>query len=284
MIEKRGRIVMSKIIFLDVDGTLVDYEGRIPQSAVDAIRQARGNGHRVYICTGRSKAEVYDDIWNIGIDGMIGGNGSYVEDNGEVIMHRHITKEQAIRIVDWLNNNNLDFYLESNSGLYASSGFEEGAKKAIAEYSRRKGRKGDMTVKEAYPDMIYGGELYRDDINKISYVLKSYDDYIRTSKQFLDMQNGTWGGVNETALFGDIGLKNITKASAIEALLKHLNMTVEDTIAFGDARIDIPMLEYCNVGVAMGNGGEEIKKIADYITDDVNADGLKNAFMHLKLI
>lgn len=45
---------MSKIIFLDVDGTLVDYEGRIPQSAVDAIRQARGNGHRVYICTGRS--------------------------------------------------------------------------------------------------------------------------------------------------------------------------------------------------------------------------------------
>lgn len=37
--------------------------------------------------------EVYDDIWNIGIDGMIGGNGSYVEDNGEVIMHRHITKE-----------------------------------------------------------------------------------------------------------------------------------------------------------------------------------------------
>lgn len=84
---------MSKIIFLDVDGTLVDYEGRIPQSAVDAIRQARGNGHRVYICTGRSKAEVYDDIWNIGIDGMIGGNGSYVEDNGEVIMHRHITKE-----------------------------------------------------------------------------------------------------------------------------------------------------------------------------------------------
>ena len=98
------------------------------------------------------------------------------------------------------------------------------------------------------------------------------------------MQNGTWGGVNETALFGDIGLKNITKASAIEALLKHLNMTVEDTIGFGDAKIDIPMLEYCNVGVAMGNGGEEIKKIADYITDDINADGLKNAFMHLKLI
>ena len=60
---------MGKIIFLDVDGTLVDYENRLPDSAVTAVRRARENGHRVYICTGRSKAEVYPetvlliDIW-----------------------------------------------------------------------------------------------------------------------------------------------------------------------------------------------------------------------------
>lgn len=63
----------KKIIFLDVDGTLVDYENRLPDSAVDAIRKARKNGHRVYICTGRSKAEVYQNLWDIGLDGMIGG-------------------------------------------------------------------------------------------------------------------------------------------------------------------------------------------------------------------
>ena len=67
---------MGKIIFIDVDGTLVDYDGNIPGSAVKAIRAARANGHRVYISTGRSKAEVYQDIWDIGLDGMIGGNGS----------------------------------------------------------------------------------------------------------------------------------------------------------------------------------------------------------------
>lgn len=50
---------MKKIIFLDVDGTLVNYENHIPQSAAKAIRLARENGHLVYICTGRSKAEVY---------------------------------------------------------------------------------------------------------------------------------------------------------------------------------------------------------------------------------
>ena len=57
------------IVFIDVDGTLVDYENHLPDSAVQAIRRARANGHRVYICTGRSKAEVYENIWNIGLDG-----------------------------------------------------------------------------------------------------------------------------------------------------------------------------------------------------------------------
>lgn len=69
---------MSKVIFLDVDGTLWNYEGVIPESAKQAIKQARKNGHKVYICTGRSRAEVYQEIWDIGLDGMIGGNGSYV--------------------------------------------------------------------------------------------------------------------------------------------------------------------------------------------------------------
>ena len=61
-----------KIIFLDVDGTLVDYEGKLPDSAARAVRQARENGHRVYICTGRSRAEDYPYLWDIGLDGICG--------------------------------------------------------------------------------------------------------------------------------------------------------------------------------------------------------------------
>ena len=63
---------MSKIIFLDVDGTLVDYHNRIPESAAIAIRQARANGHKVFVCMGRSRAEVQPELWKIGLDGMIG--------------------------------------------------------------------------------------------------------------------------------------------------------------------------------------------------------------------
>ena len=277
---------MGKIIFIDVDGTLVDYEGNLPDSAVTAIRKARANGHRVYISTGRSKAEVYQNIWDIGLDGMIGGNGSYVEDHGSVILHRHISYEQCVHIVDWLHGRGLEFYLESNNGLFASEHFETAGEPVIQEYSRRKGlgSADAMTIRKAFPDMIFGGELYRDDLNKVSYILNSYQDFLDAKEEFPDLENNTWGGAGETALFGDLGGKNITKANAIRRLLGYLKAGIEDTIAIGDAKIDIPMLSFCNFGVAMGSGGEEIRAMADYVTDDVDRDGLYKAFVHLGLI
>ncbi|CVH77168.1 Putative phosphatase YwpJ [Clostridiales bacterium CHKCI006] len=277
---------MEKIILIDVDGTLLDYENKLPESAKMAIRQARQNGHKVYICTGRSKAEVYDYIWDIGLDGMIGGNGSYVEDNGEVIMHQLITAEQCKHVVDWLHDRHLEFYLESNSGLYASENFEVVADPVIKVYCQRKGKENtdQLTVRDVFPEMIYGGELYRDDVNKISFVLSSYQDHLDSITEFPDLKPGTWGGKGEIALFGDLGVKDITKAHAIDVLLKHLGAKKEDTFAFGDAKVDIPMLEYCGVGVAMGSGGDEIKAMADYVTDDVDKDGLYNGFVHFGLI
>lgn len=274
-----------KIIFLDVDGTLVDYEGKLPDSAARAVQQARANGHRVYICTGRSRAEVYPYLWDIGLDGMIGGNGSYVEDGGEVVMHQMMTGAQCRRVVDWLHERGLPFYLESNSGLYASTDFATGAAEAVREYSRRKnGEAGVMTVQDAFPDMIYDGNLYREDVNKISFVLHSYQDYLDAAAAFPDLKAGTWGGSGEAALFGDLGVKDITKAHAIDVLLAHLGAERADTIAFGDAKVDIPMLEYCAYGVAMGNGGDEIRAMADFVTDDVEHDGLWNAFRKLGLL
>lgn len=276
---------MAKILFIDVDGTLVDYENRLPASAVTAIRAARSKGHRVYLCTGRSKAEVYPNLWEIGLDGMIGGNGSYVEDHGHVVLHRLLTADQCRRVVDWLHSRGLEFYLESNNGLFASEHFETAAQPALVEYTRRKGGNTEgLTVRSMMPDMIYGGTLYRDDVNKISFLLKSYQDHLDSAAAFPDLQPGTWGGKGETALFGDLGVKDITKASAVRALLQYLGADAADTIGFGDAKVDVPLLNACAFGVAMGGGGPEIKAAADYVTDDVECDGLYNAFAHLGLL
>ncbi|MDW8767859.1 HAD family hydrolase [Streptococcus suis] len=279
---------MPKLIFLDVDGTLVDYHNRIPESAIRAIRQARENGHLVYVCTGRSRAEMQPELWEIGLDGMIGGNGSYVEHQGQVIMHQLLSEEDSRAIVDWLHERGLEFYLESNNGLFASENFRERARETLRIYSMNKGKTAEEVATQEVEDvmhgMIFDGQLYRNDLNKVSFVLDSYQDHLDSKEAFPQLVANTWGGRGESALFGDLGVKDIDKAHAISVLLDHLGASQADTIAFGDAKIDISMLDYCAVGVAMGNGGAEILAIADMITDDVEEDGLYNAFERLGLL
>ena len=274
----------KKVIFLDVDGTITNYSNQIPESTVKAIRQARENGHLVFTVTGRSKAEMYPEILNIGFDGYIGGNGSYIEMGSDVLFEEVLSSEDTREIVDWLHQKGLEFYLESNSGLYASENFSERGTPVMRTYSRYKGKEDaeTVTVESAFPNMIYGSNLYRDDLNKVSFILENYHDYVEAKNKFSHLKVGTWGGSGEKALFGDIGVANINKA--IDYLLHHLNISKEDSFAFGDAKIDIPMLDYCQIGIAVNSGGTEIKAMADYITDAVDDDGIYNAFKYFGLI
>lgn len=276
----------TKYIFLDVDGTLINYNGELPASAVEAIKDAQANGHKVLPLTGRSKAEIYDYILDIGFDGYIGGNGAYIEYEDEVILRKTLTSEEEEKIVDWLHERGLEFYLESNSGLYASENFRERGKQPMIDYATYTGddKASVFTVDTAFPDMIYGADLYRDDIAKISFILDSYEDYKAAIEKFPHLKVGTWGGDGEKAIFGDIGIQNITKATAVEMFLERTEADRKDTFAFGDAKIDNSMIEFCEIGVAMGSGGDSTKAIADYITATVDNDGLKKAFEHFELI
>lgn len=279
---------MSKIIFLDVDGTLIDYEAKLPASAAKAVDMARANGHKVYICTGCSKAEI--EQRNLcELDGMIGGNGAYVEDHGHVVMHQGLSKEDVKHIVDWCNERHLGFYLEANSGMYCNDYMLEQGPETMIKYAQGKGAdlsKAKESSKKFMDGFIHlqGEDLYRDDVNKISFILSRYQDHLDSQKEFPHLIANTWGGKGEVALYGDLGPTGITKRHAIEVLLDYLGADQKDTISFGDAKIDLSMFECCDYNVAMGNGGKEIKEAADYITTDVNDDGIYNAFCYLNLI
>lgn len=278
----------KKIIFLDVDGTLIDYHAVMPESAGKAVDQARANGHLVYICTGCSKAEVLSR--NLcELDGMIGANGGYVEDQGKVILHKSIPREDVRHIVEWCDARGIGAVLESNEGIFYSEIMKDQAREVYSKYAAGKGASFEEAWKKNehitdHMSFLYGEDRYREDVNKIDFVLSSYQDFLDAKKEFPHMVANTWGGKDEQALFGDLSPEGILKANAIEVLLKHLGRSVEDTIAFGDAKIDISMFELCNYSVAMGNAGPETKEAADYVTTDVNDDGIWNAFKYLNLI
>ncbi|MGN0056551.1 MAG: Cof-type HAD-IIB family hydrolase [Atopobiaceae bacterium] len=277
----------QKVALVDVDGTLVDYHNRLPQSARQAVDLARANGCLVFACTGRSLAEMKPVQDAVQLDGVIGANGGYVECRGEVLLHQSIPADVERRLVDWLLARDLAFYLESNAGMFASPNFREGARDAILAYGRGHGKAVDESqtdIDDLMPGLIYGADLYRDDVNKVSFALKSYQDHLDSQRDFPELAAGTWGGRGEQALFGDLGVRGVDKAVSTKLLLDRVGAKPQDAYAFGDAKVDIPLFQVCGYSCCMGSGGLEAKAAADFVSTDVEEDGLYHGFEHFDLL
>ncbi|MGO4956871.1 HAD family hydrolase [Luteococcus sp. Sow4_B9] len=267
----------SKILLLDVDGTLVRYDTSVPTSAAEAVRAARARGHEVFICTGRAKAEVYEHLWELGLDGMIGGNGSYIEHRGEVVHHQVLDVDVVEQAVAWLQDKGLAFYLECNSGLFGSEDLPEQA-------AERLGKTPDF-VRSIFPEMIHDTSRGHDDVNKISFVLPRGMELDELHRLFDGRARiGSWTAAGVEDEFGEIGQLGVDKGAGVRLLAEHLGRDVADMIGFGDARSDIPLLAACGTGVAMGQAPHELQALAHLVTAPVDEDGLAKAFTTLGLV
>ncbi len=278
----------EKIIFLDIDGTLCNDEGNVPVSAAEAIKKARENGHKVFLCTGRSKAEIYDFIMDIGFDGVIGAGGGYLQIGDNMVYHKRVTYNNVKHLVDFFNDHNVNFYIESNGGLYASKNLMSQLERIV--YGDLENDPVAREKKEKNPDhfvntLIVGEDLYRDDVNKACFLEPSDITFDEIKKEFeneFEVYRCTVSAFGENS--GELGVPGVHKATAIEILLRCINAEKEDTIAIGDGMNDAEMLKYCNIGIAMGNAKDGLKEIADEITDTHDNDGIYKSFKKHRLI
>ncbi|WP_160692304.1 Cof-type HAD-IIB family hydrolase [Clostridium sp. C2-6-12] len=278
----------KKIIFLDVDGTLCNDEGLVPESAAIALKEARKNGHLVYLCTGRSKAEIYDFIMDIGFDGIIGAGGGFVEVSGEMLYHKKVSEEDVRHLVDFFNEHKVDFYIESNGGLYASKNLIPKLERILygdvindPEAKYKKENKPNHFIE----GLITGQDLYRNDVNKACFLEPEEISFEQIKEEFkgeFEVIHCTVPAFGEDS--GELGVPDVHKATAIEILLKHLNIDVKNTIAIGDGLNDIEMFEFCELGIAMGNAKQGLKEIADEVTDTHDEGGIYNSFKKHGLI
>ena len=93
--------VRSKLVFLDIDGTYAVH-GVVPPGHEDAVRRVRAAGHRVFLCTGRSKALLPTGILDVGFDGLVASAGCYVEVGGNLLMDRRFPGDLARQVVSLL--------------------------------------------------------------------------------------------------------------------------------------------------------------------------------------
>ena len=85
-------------------------------------------------------------------------------------------------------------------------------------------------------------------------------------------------------LFADVNPQGQSKQVGIDVFCDYFGIDRANTMAFGDGGNDITMLKHVGIGVAMGNANPEVKEIADYITDDVDSDGIWNALKHFGIL
>lgn len=279
----------KKLIFIDVDGTLCDLAGEVPKSAREAIQLARSNGHLVYICTGRSKPEITEEILEIGFDGMICAGGGYIEINGEVIMHKKMPEEIVIKLIKYFEKNNIAYYIESNDGLFGS----ENCKETILGQVTRGTVKDSKEYEEAKNEISWFFDVldnYKDkkvdykNVNKISFISNGhpYEEVFNTFNKDLEIYHNTVPQFGYNS--GEVAIKGISKYTAIKEVMEHLNIDKINTLAYGDGENDIEMFRCVNYGVAMENAKPKLLEIADEVTHTASNDGIYLSFKKNNLI
>lgn len=259
----------KKAIFFDIDGTLWDNQCFIPNSTKEAISKLHENGHLVFICSGRTRIFIPEgELLDMGFDGILCGCGTHIEYEGNDILYKKLDVELIERTMNELYDMDLPVVMEGKKLLYMDDDMisRDNYGKFLIE-----------TMKGKYEPIRNNKDNW--EASKFSVVLGGRD-YSRLKDKF----------ANEYTFLEHLGHvvelvpNGYSKATGIKFVCDKLGIEWEDTYAFGDSANDIEMIDYVAHGVVMGNGTDEAKKHADYVTDDLHEDGIYNACKHFELI
>ena len=276
-----------RIVFIDVDGTLIDADERMSRSSVQAVRLARANGHLVFVCTGRGHREVYPAIRDIGFDGTISAGGGFAEVGGELVIARTMPIEVTARMVAFYEDAGYDYYLQAYDALYPSPRVVDRYVGYFgADRLHRAEPRPDMfpvvSADDHHPliaalaatrrprfDGIAKSGFLADDLTAFDRVVEAFgDEFHVITGTVPHMGNGS----------GEVTLAGVNKGTTIVQLLDLLGMHAASAIGIGDSMNDIEMLEVCGVGIAMGNASPTVQSHADEVTSSVADNGVWNAF------
>ena len=276
----RKGTLMGKVIFLNIDGTIRDFDGTIPVSGVEAIKKARQNGHEVVLNTGRAYFRIGKEILDIEFDGVVAGSGGYVEYKGERIGYRYFTQLAYIEFMRDLMEYGCVVEMESNKRSYILESDWEAYRRISREFWRYLHIREDeitmpvrvktlLDVPEVQKLVIFSDKLSRHDIvSKWGYSFHVAGLGIPC--------NGKW--------VGEVTPNYITKAEGAYQILKAREIKKKDMIAIGCSEKDVSLLAFAGFGIAMGNGTKEAKIAARHVTASIKEDGLQKAFHFVGLL
>lgn len=260
---------MNKAVFFDIDGTLWDSRFEIPESTVRGIQKLHEQGNYAFICTGRSRSAVQSQkLLNLGFDGIVAGCGTYIEYRSEVVFEKWIPYEKLQEVQETLRELHMPVLLEGSEAIYYDE--EAFGEEPYLKY-----------LKQALGDTVKTTEHLdiHSKVNKMS-ALCSKADRTATEQRMKE----EWNLVYHSSFVVEIMPRGFSKASGIAWICEYLGIPREDTYGFGDSANDLDMLNYVKYGIAMGNGTEDAKEAADYVTSDIHEDGIYRGLEYFGLI
>ncbi|MEG0177085.1 HAD family hydrolase [Anaerorhabdus sp.] len=271
-------------IFLDIDGTLYSPQiNAVPYSAMDALKQAKANGHKLFVCTGRSLSAAKLFL-NLDVDGFVFSAGAVVYVEGKRIHDHSMSEEEINKLIKIAEKYELGYCLEGNAGAY----YDPRAYRHVFEYFS-KSAKNEEEGKQIMEANCYYPLEYRDKTDRIAKICfyaneEKYIDQMKTDLPAEFQALTTLRNPRIRSHCVEISYRTETKSTAAKLVCEKFGATLKDAIGIGDSSNDFEMIRDCGIGIAMGNGSDDIKEVADYITTEILDDGIYNALKHYNII
>lgn len=265
-----------KLLCIDIDGTLVNDKKEIPSQVKESLKKVADKGIRIALISGRMPQGVDVIEKELGIACIKACNaGTYILMGDQCMKSEYMSNtamnEIYIRIAkkyniplwifrerEWIVTE-VDAYVKHEE-IIVSSRAKQMNFQTLLEKWKNEGKSPNKLVMAAEPELIQ--QIYQ------------------------EMKGQLWQDIDiacSADTFLEIFPKGIDKGTATTAICQGLNISLKETIAFGDQELDIPMLEIAGIGVAMDNAIAELKKKADYVTKSNNEAGVAYALEELLL-
>ena len=279
---------MNKFLFFDIDGTLTDSDHGIQwpsESTLEAIRKAQAAGNRCLICSGRNLGGLKQYL-ALNMDGYIFSDGGGIYFPGQEPILEPIPEDLVRRLVhDVTVNRGGEMILAAVEHMYCSPQEYE----FMTEFTGQIAAAENVSLAEMLERVgirhlaDYNGEPIVE--SDVGFACQADEDaFMRDLPEGLEFVSTTASYGRGERTSGEVTKRGVNKGAGIQKAVRIMNGSMEDTYGFGDSMNDASMLAVCRVGIAMGNGAQELKDLADYVTGDIQDDGLADAMRHFGLI
>lgn len=259
----------KKMVCVDIDGTIVHHDGYMSETVKQAGRAVVADGHTVVISTGRSLPAVLPIIETFGIT-----HGYAVCSNGGVTLRIDARPEAEGGLAD-------GYEVMAQQGFDPAPALQALQEKLPTARYAIETSAGKFVATERFEDLTFGMMPEPMSLKALKQheavrLVVNSDD--ATAHEFAQTVHdiglhGVTYSVGWSAWL-DVAAEGVTKASSLEMLRDELSIPVEQTIACGDGRNDIEMLQWAHRGVAMGQAEPDVIAAADETTGTVDDDGL----------